>query len=184
MILPSSSQKHSQTYRWVRGSWETDRWKSRISSSFFFLSSSHTKLLTSIACKLKHLLSYFTHRTISLSFIVAPFSPFVCKLARVAVLASCDSAKFYHDAILSNTQKVEVQMCAYCACVVHMQTHFTTLCLWWLRSRRFPNPCQSNIWLLTTARRNSYQPVLVRIFRNCAIMELPFLTCRKCIHDV
>ena len=33
----------------------------------FFLSSSHTKLLTSIAYKLKHLLSYFTHRTISLS---------------------------------------------------------------------------------------------------------------------
>jgi len=36
MILPSSSQKHSWTYRWVCGSWETDRWRSRISSSFFF----------------------------------------------------------------------------------------------------------------------------------------------------
>ena len=67
-----------------------------------------------------------------------------------------------------------------------MQTHFTTLCLWWLRSRCFPNPCQSDIWWLMTARRNSYQPVLVRIFRNCAIVEawLPFMTCRKCIHDV
>jgi len=40
MILPSSSQKHSRTYCWVRGSCETDCWKSRISSSsFFFLSS-------------------------------------------------------------------------------------------------------------------------------------------------
>jgi len=34
--------------------------------SFFFLLS-HTRLLTSIAYKLKHLLSYFTHRMISLS---------------------------------------------------------------------------------------------------------------------
>jgi len=33
--------------------------------SFLFLS--HTKLLTSVAYKLKHLLSYFTHRMISLS---------------------------------------------------------------------------------------------------------------------
>jgi len=34
---------------------------------------------------------------------------------------------------------------------------------------------------LTTARRISYQTVLVRIFRNCAIVEawLPFTTCRK-----
>ena len=52
-----------------------------------------------------------------------------------------------------------------------MQTHFATLCLWWLRSRCFPNPCQSDIWWLTNARRNSYRPVLVRIFRNCAIVE-------------
>jgi len=36
MILLSSSQRHSRTYRWVRGSWETDRRKSRISSSSFF----------------------------------------------------------------------------------------------------------------------------------------------------
>ena len=43
---------------------------------------SHTKLLTSIAYKQKQLLSYITHRT-------APFTLFVCKLARVAVLASC-----------------------------------------------------------------------------------------------
>ena len=62
-----------------------------------------------------------------------------------------------------------------------MQTRFTTRCLWWLGSRCFPNPCQSDIWWLTIARRNSYQPVLVRIFRNCAIVEalLPFMTCRK-----
>jgi len=47
------------------------------------------------------------------------------------------------------------------------------------------NPCQSDIWWLTTARRKSYQPVLVRIYRNCAIVEvwlpseawLPFMTC-------
>ena len=61
--------------------------------------------------------------------------------------------------------------CAYCTCAVHMQTHFITLCLWWLCSRCFPNPCQSDIWWLTTARRNSYQPVLVHICCNCAIGE-------------
>jgi len=48
--------------------------------------------------------------------VVPPFSPFVCKPARVAVLASCGS-----DAILSHKQKVEVQMCtSYCTCAVHM----------------------------------------------------------------
>jgi len=31
MILPSSSQKYSRTYLWVRGSWKTDRRKSRTS---------------------------------------------------------------------------------------------------------------------------------------------------------
>ena len=49
--------------------------------------------MTSVANKLKHLLSYFTQNDIAF-VVVAPFSPFVCKLARVAVLASCDSAKF------------------------------------------------------------------------------------------
>jgi len=36
MILPSSSQKYrySRTHLWVCGSWETDRRKSWISSSF------------------------------------------------------------------------------------------------------------------------------------------------------
>ena len=46
--------------------------------------------------------------------------------------------------------------------------------------------------VLTTAKRNSYQPVLVCIYRNCAIVEawLPFMTCRTCIlktltvHDI
>jgi len=64
-----------------------------------------------------------------------------------------------------------------------MQTHFTTLCWWWLRSRCLSNPCQSDIWRLMTARRNSYQPVLFRIYRNCAIVGawLPFVMCRICI---
>ena len=51
---------------------------------------SHTELLTSIAYKLKQLLSCFTHRNITF-VIVAPFRAFVCKLARVVVLASCGS---------------------------------------------------------------------------------------------
>jgi len=59
----------------------------------FFLLLSHTKLLTSIAYKLKQLLSYFTQNNIAF-IVVAPFSLFVCKLARVAVLASCGFATF------------------------------------------------------------------------------------------
>ena len=48
-----------------------------------------------------------------------------------------------------------------------MQTHFTTLCLWWLLSRCFPNPCQSDNWWLTTARRNCpYLPVTVPSWRR------------------
>ena len=48
------------------------------------------------------------------------------------------------------------------------------------------NPCQSDIWWLTTARRNSYQPVLVRIYRNSAILEawLPFKARMASFHDV
>jgi len=133
MILPSSSQKHSRTYRWVRGSCERDRRKSRISSSsFFFLSSffllSHTKLLTSIAYKLKQILSYFTHRTTSLS----SQQPLSARLPAnwqerrfwlAAVPRSCNTTPFWA------TNKVEVQTCTYCACAVHMLTRFTTLCL-------------------------------------------------------
>ena len=111
------------------------------------------KLLTSIAYKLKQLLSYFTLWTL-----IVLGSPFVCKLAVL-----------WCNIILSN--KVEVQRCAYCACAVPMQMHFTTLCLWWLHSRCLPNPFQSDIWWITTASRNSYQFVLVRIYYNCDVME-------------
>ena len=71
-----------------------------------------------------------------------------------------------------------------------MQSHFTAFWLSWLRSRCLTNPCQSDIWWLTTAGRNSYQPVLVRIYRNCAILEawLPsrrgFLRGVASFHDV
>ena len=89
---------------------------------------SHTKLLTSIAYKLKQLLSYFTHRTTSL-FRTSPFQPGCLQTGKSSVLASWGSVKFQHDTILGNKQEVEVKMCAYCTCTVHMQPHFTTLCL-------------------------------------------------------
>ena len=63
MILPSSSHKYSRRYLSIRWSWETVGFCHLL---FSFLLS-RTKLLTSIAYKLKHLLSYFTHRMISLS---------------------------------------------------------------------------------------------------------------------
>ena len=46
-----------------------------------------------------------------------------------------------------------------------------------------PNASQSDIWWLTIARRNVYQPVLVQIYHDCVIMEawLPFMTCRTSI---
>ena len=42
---------------------------------------------------------------------------------------------------------------------------------------------ESDIWWPTTIRRNSYQPVLVCMYRKCAIVEawLPFMMCRTCI---
>ena len=65
--------------------------------------------------------------------------------------------------------------------VTYFKAHNSLSNTWWLCSRCFPNPCQSDISWLTTARRNSYQPVLVRIFRYCAIVKawLPFMLCRK-----
>ena len=71
----------------------------------------------------------------------------------------------------------------FCLYLLPLPMHFTTLCLWWLHSRFLQNPCQSDIWCLTTTRRNSYQPVLVRMYHNCAIVEawLPLMTCRICI---
>jgi len=44
-------------------------------SSFFFFLLSHTKLLTSIAYKLKQLLSYFTHRMTYPFHRSSPFQP-------------------------------------------------------------------------------------------------------------
>ena len=96
------------------------------------------KLLTSIAYKLKQLLSYFTLWTL-----IVLGSPFVCKLAVL-----------WCNVILSN--KVEGSE----VCLLRMRSshamHFTTLCLWWLHSRCLPNPFQSDIWWITTASRNSY----------------------------
>ena len=183
MHHPDNGQRSykPRTYLWVCGSWGTDRRKSRISSSFFLLS--HTKLLTSIAYKLKQILSYFMHRTTLLSS-QQPLSPSLSanwqewRFWLAAVPRSCNTMPFW------TTNKVKVQTCTYCACAVHMLTCFNTLCLkWWLHSSCLLNPCQSDIWLFTTTKRNSYQPVLVCIYRNCAIVEvwLPFMMCRTCI---
>ena len=161
IILPSSSQVYSQIYLWVQRSWETRRKNDFI---IFLLSFSH-KTLDYRSLQTKAVIELI-HAQNDIAFvIVAPFSQFVCKLA------SCGSVKFQTDAILNNTQKVEVQTCAYCTCTVHMQSYFTTLWLSWLHLRCLMNPCQFDIRWLTTARRNSYQPVLVRIYHNCAILE-------------
>jgi len=87
MILPNSSQKTLSAQEW------RNRQLKKSDFVIFFLLLSHTKLLTSIAYKLKQLLSYFTQNNIAF-IVVAPFSLFVCKLARVAVLASCGFATF------------------------------------------------------------------------------------------
>ena len=43
---------------------------------------------------------------------------------------------------------------------------------------------ESDIWWPATVRRNSYQPVLLRMCGNCTIMEawIPFMTCRIIMH--
>jgi len=61
---------------------------------FFFLSSFSYKTLDQHSLQIKTVIELI-HAQNDITFIVvAPFSPFVCKLMRVAVLASCSSAKF------------------------------------------------------------------------------------------
>ena len=89
---------------------------------FLLLFLSHTKLLTSIAYT-KAVIEPF-HAQNDITFIVvAPFSPFVCKLARAAVLASCGSAKFQRDAILRQQTKCRNSD----VCLLCMQKHFLPL---------------------------------------------------------
>ena len=48
-------------------------------------------------CSVKLAVIELIHAQNDIAFVVvAPFTPFVCKLARVAVLASCGSVKFYN----------------------------------------------------------------------------------------
>jgi len=127
----------------------------------------HLSNTTSIAYNYKAVIELL-HAQNDIAFVVAAlFSPFV--LARVAVLASCGL-----DLWSSNTTSFwatqKVNTCAYCACAVHMQTQFTTLCLWSLRSRCLPNPCQSDSWCLTTAMRNLSRPTVT------VEAWLPFMT--------
>ena len=72
---------------------------------------------------------------------VTPFSPFVCKLARVAVLARCSSNTTPYWA----THKRSRFRCEPIAHVQFTCKHILPLCLWWLHSKCLPNPCQSDI---------------------------------------
>jgi len=80
MILPSSSQKYSWMYLRVCRSWETNHYKSPISSSFFFLLLSHTKLLTSIFYQLKQVIELLNALN-NITFIIV--APSACQSARV-----------------------------------------------------------------------------------------------------
>jgi len=122
MILPSSSQKNSRTYLWVRGSWETDRKRSWISSSSFFFFLSHSyKTLDEHILQTKAVIELLHAQYDIVFIVVAPFIQFVCKLARVAVLASCSSLKSSNTMPFLTQKKVEVQMCTYFPCAVHIQ---------------------------------------------------------------
>ena len=86
----------------------------------------HTKLLTSVAYKLKHFLSYFTHRMTSLSFQY----PLSARLSEkwqeyqfwlAAVLRSCNVTPFWATKKRSKFRRT------YCTCTVLMLVHFTTL---------------------------------------------------------
>ena len=105
-------------------------------SDFVIFLLSDTKLLTSIAYKLKQILSYFTHRTTSLS----SQQPLSARLP-----ANWQEWRYWPAAVPRSCNT----------------TPFWTANIWWLK----------------TARRNSYQPLVVCI--NCAIVEawLPLVTC-------
>ena len=74
--------------------------------------------LNTKADKLKQLL---THRRASL-VVVSPFSPFGSKMARVAVIATYDSAKMLIQHHLEVTQKVKGLDWAVCMCILHADT--------------------------------------------------------------
>ena len=164
MILSSSSQKYS----------------------FFLLS--HAKLLTSIAYNY-WAASHTEWQELALVIVRSPFSLFVCRLARVVVLARCGSAK---SAVLSidNRRKLCLFICfeqwvhkrSRFRHVPIARAQFTWRCIYHslLMMIAFEVLTESDIWWLTTARRNFYQPVFcLYLPYDCAIMEalLPF-------HDV
>lgn len=93
----------------------------------------------------------------------------VCILARAAVFTSYEVSNT--TPFWGNRKVKGSDMHAPCACAVGMHGYFAFFaggaCL---RSTHWI--CvNSDIWWLTTPRRNSNQPVLVWICRECAIME-------------
>ena len=115
---------HECSFEYVAAE-ETDRRKSQISSSS---SSFSYKTLDWHSLQTKAVIELL-HTQNDIVFVAAAFfNLFVCKLAQVAVLSSCGSTKYNTTPFLFwATNKVEVQTCTYCACAVHMLTHFTTL---------------------------------------------------------
>ena len=82
--------------------------------------------------------------------------------------------------VLTHGYFEQQKVCPLCMHSSHANALYHSLFLMVVFYRCLSNPCQSDIWWLTTARRNFYQAVLIRIYHDCAIMEawLPFMTCR------
>ena len=95
MLLPSSSQKHSQTYLRARGS----RWTSRGENSdfvifFLLLLSFSYKTLPKDSLPTKPLVELIYAQVNTAIAVVLAMATFICKLARPAVLASYNPMKF------------------------------------------------------------------------------------------
>ena len=104
IILPSSSQKYLRMYFEYVGTEKQTNEKRRISSSSF--SSFPYQTLDQHSFQTKAVIELL-HAQNDITFIVvAPFSPFVFKLARVVVLASFSSS---HNTISSSKRKVKVR---------------------------------------------------------------------------
>ena len=112
-----------------------------------FSSFSHTKLpWLAYSLQIKAVIELL-HTQNNIAFvIIAPFSLFVCKLARVVVFGYVAAVLWCSNAMpfWATNKGWSLDVC-YCTCAVHMQMHFTALWLWWLHSRCLPKPSQSDI---------------------------------------
>ena len=154
MVLPSISQKCSQTYLRACASWGKNQRKFWISSAFS---------LSSITHQGNQLLSYFTHKTT----VSRVFEPIVCKLRIVAVWAIYDQWSCRYAILRQPKVKVQTwplrMLSSLAIASLLVMVVFKVL----------TSPWQSIICWLTTTRKN----FSTNKFLSRSTMTLPLWRC-------